>query len=174
MAIDALVKPFLSLPLFRDLNQCQLSEIAHQAERIVYRPGDTIVAEDQLAEAAILIVSGTCTRRVDADNATREELLPEGALIAELAMLVEVVHPATIIAKDQVKALRLPREKMHQLMQSDVDLAERFSSHILKRLRSMTQDLLAIDRLLLQTASTANAASAQLALEPSRAAHVAQ
>jgi CRP-like cAMP-binding protein len=174
MAIDALVKPFLSLPLFRDLNQRQLSEIAHQAERIVYRPGDTVVAEDQLAEAAILIVSGTCARRMDAGDATREELLPEGALIAELAMLVEMVHPATIIAKDQVKALRLPREKMHQLMQSDVDLAERFSSHILKRLRSMTQDLLAIDRLLLQAASTAKTTSAQLALETSSAARIAQ
>jgi CRP-like cAMP-binding protein len=174
MAIDALVKPLLSLPLFRDLNQRQLSEIAHQAERIVYRPGDTIVAEDQLAEAAILIVSGTCVRRMDAGNATREELLPEGALISELAMLVEVVHPATIIAKDQVKALRLPREKMHQLMQSDVELAERFSSHILKRLRSITQDLLAIDRLLLQTASTANTTSAKPALANPGAAHAAQ
>jgi len=174
MAIDALVKPFLSLPLFRDLNQRQLSEIAHQAERIVYRPGDTIVAEDQLAEAAVLIVSGTCARRTDPKDATHEELLPEGSLIAELAMLVEVVHPTTIIAKDQVKALRLPREKMHQLMQSDVDLAERFSSHILKRLRSMTQDLLAIDNLLLQSASTAQAASAQLALDAPSAVRAAQ
>src|SRR6185312_7428955 len=107
MAAEALVIPFLSLPLFRDLKAKQLGEIARNAERIIYHPGDVIVAEDQHSDAAILIVSGTCARQTKSGDATTEELLPEGSLIAELAMLVELVHPATIVAKGQVKGLRL-------------------------------------------------------------------
>jgi CRP-like cAMP-binding protein len=174
MATDALVTPFLSLPLFRDLKAQQLGEIAHRAERIIYRPGETIVAEDQSSDAAILIVSGTCVRQTKQGEAAHEELLPEGALIAELAMLVEIVHPATIIAKGQVKALRLPQEKMQELMRDDVDLASHFSSHILKRLHAMALGLLTIDGLLSSSAEIAKTTAAQLTLEKPIGARTAQ
>ncbi|MBN9290605.1 MAG: cyclic nucleotide-binding domain-containing protein, partial [Hyphomicrobium denitrificans] len=80
MAIDALVKPFLALPLFRDLKPLQISEIARHAERIVYRNGDVVTAEGQIADAAILIVSGTCIRRAVDRKQSHEEILPEGSL----------------------------------------------------------------------------------------------
>jgi CRP-like cAMP-binding protein len=148
MAIDALVKPFLSLPLFRGLKPLQLSEIVRRAERIVYRPGAIIAAEDQVSDAAILIVSGTCIRRTEDGKQTREELLPEGSMVAELAMLVEMVHAATFVAKDQVRALRLTREKMHEVMKEDPSLATHFSSHILKRLQLLAEDLSVVDALI--------------------------
>ena len=53
MAIDALVKPLLSLPLFRGLPPLQLTEIVRRAERVIYAPGDVIAAENQLSDAAI-------------------------------------------------------------------------------------------------------------------------
>jgi CRP-like cAMP-binding protein len=171
MATEALVIPFLSLPLFRDLKAQQLGEIARSAERIVYRPGDTIVAEDQSSDAAILIVSGSCVRRTRPGGATNDELLPEGSLIGELAMLVEIVHPAAVIAKDQVKALRLSREKMRELMEKDVDLASRFSSHMLKRLHAVAQELLTVDGLLSNSTAIAKTSAAQLTLEKRVAAH---
>lgn len=174
MAIDALVKPFLSLPLFRDLKPLQISEIARRAERIVYRTGDIIAAEDQLSDAAILIVSGTCVRRTVDGKKTREEFLPEGSMVAELAMLVEVVHPTTIVARDQVRALKISREKMHELMQEDAALAAHFSSLILKRLHALADDLLAVDELLSGSVIAAKALDTQLALEQRAEAHAVQ
>jgi CRP-like cAMP-binding protein len=165
MAIDALVRPFLTLPLFRDLKPLQISEIARRAERIIYRPGDIIAAEDQPGDAAILIISGACTRRTVVGKKTREEFLPEGSLIAELAVLVDVVHSTTVVAKSQVKALRLSREKMHQLIAEDPDLAAHFSSLILRRLHALANDLLAVDELLSGSVIAARAMDAQLALE---------
>jgi CRP-like cAMP-binding protein len=174
MAIDALVKPFLSLPLFRDLKPLQISEIARRAERIVYRAGDIIAAEDQPGDAAILIVSGTCVRRTVDGKKTREEFLPEGSMVAELAMLVEVVHPTTIIARDQVKALKISREKMHELMQEDAGLAAHFSSRILKRLHAIASDLLTVDELLSGSVIAAKALDTQLALEQRAETRVVQ
>jgi CRP-like cAMP-binding protein len=145
MAIDALVKPLLSLPLFRDLKPLQLTEIVRRAERIIYRPGDAIATEDQPSDAAILIVSGNCVRLAGGGNHIREDAVPEGSLISELAMLVELAHPATIIAQSQVKALRISRDKMRDLMTEDLSLARHFSSLILKRLQLMAEELRAVD-----------------------------
>ncbi|MBA2126160.1 cyclic nucleotide-binding domain-containing protein [Hyphomicrobium methylovorum] len=154
MAIEALVKPFLALPIFRNLKPAQLEAIVNSAERIVYRPGDMIVMENHTSEAAILVVSGRCVR-LSEDAEMREDIVPEGSLIAELAMVVETVHPATIIAKDQVRALRLTREKMHDAMMQDPSLARHFSSCILSRLQLLAEDLTTIDAVLANAADPA-------------------
>jgi CRP-like cAMP-binding protein len=148
MAIDALVKPLLSLPLFRDLAPLQLVEIVRRAERIVYRPGDAIVAENQVGDAAIVIISGSCLRiddNGDPVQKSRGELVPEGSMIAELAMLIEFVHTTTIIAQGPVKALRITRHRLHQLMEEDPALADHFSASIVARLKLLAKDLKAID-----------------------------
>jgi len=147
MAIEALVKPLLSLPIFRGLKPLQLTEIVRRAERIIYAPGTAIVAENQMSDAAVLIVSGNCVR-LDDDTASRGELLPEGSIIAELAMLVEVVHVSTIVAQDRVKALRLTRSQMREMMEDDPALVEHFSSHIVGRLHVLAEELSAVDRVL--------------------------
>ena len=119
MAIDALVKPLLSLPLFRGLPPLQLTEIVRRAERVIYAPGDVIAAENQLSDAAIVIVSGNCIRLDDDGGQLHGEQLPEGSMISELAMLVEVTHISTIIAQGPVKALRMTRERMRELMEDE-------------------------------------------------------
>ncbi len=147
MAIDALVKPLLALPLFQGLTPLQLTEIVRRAERIIYRPGDALVAEDQPSDAAIVIVSGNCTQvddKGDREQKSRGEPLPEGAMIAELAMLIEFVHTTTVIAQGPVKALRLTRQKMHELMEEDPALAQHFSSCIIARLKLLARDVKAV------------------------------
>ena len=153
MAIDALVKPLLSLPLFRGLPPLQLTEIVRRAERVIYAPGDVIAAENQLSDAAIVIVSGNCIRLDDDGGQLHGEQLPEGSMISELAMLVEVTHISTIIAQGPVKALRMTRERMRELMEDEPALVEHFSAHIFGRLRRLAQDLNAVDSALARSAS---------------------
>lgn len=148
MAIDALVKPFLALPLFRGLTPLQLTEIVRRAERIIYRAGDALTIEGQRSDAAIVVISGTCLRIADTgitSEKSRGEIVPEGALIAELAMMIEIDHSATIIAQGAVKALRLARQKMLELMEEDPTLAQHFSACIASRLKLLANDLKTID-----------------------------
>lgn len=147
MAIDALVKPLSCLPIFDGLSPEQLGDIARAADRVLYRSGDVIVAENQTGEAAVLIISGKCFR-VDADSPRGGELVPEGSLIGELAMLVEMQHGATIIAQSRVKALRLTRDALRQVMEKDGQLAEHFIARIVQRLKSMAESLAEIDRMM--------------------------
>jgi CRP-like cAMP-binding protein len=148
MAIDALVKPFLRLPLFQGLKPLQLTEIVRRADRIVYRAGDTIIEEDKIGDAAIVIVSGEAVRLNGDNRDAPGEPVPEGALVGELAMLVETVHSATVVARGPVKALRITREDMHAQMADDPRLAEHMIMRITARLTRLAGELRAIDQAL--------------------------
>ena len=148
MAIDALVKPFLLLPLFQGLKPLQLTEIVRRADRIIYRPGDVIIEEDQLGEAAIVIVSGEAVRITGGDSSHTAEPIAEGSMLGELAMLVETVHSSTIIARGTVKALRLTRTEMHALMAEDPQLADHLTQKITARLQRLAQELSEVDQAL--------------------------
>lgn len=145
MAIDALVKPFLRLPLFQGLRPLQLTEIVRRAERIVYKAGDIIIEEDKVGDAAIVIVSGEAVLVRSGDEASRAEPIIEGSIVGELAMLVETVHTATVLAKTPVRALRLTREEMHDLMATEPAIAEHMTQKITSRLHTLANELRTID-----------------------------
>ena len=153
MAMDALVKPLLLLPLFQGLKPLQLTEIVRRAGRVIYRPGDVIIEEDQLGEAAIIIVSGEAVRTTGIEPGDAAEPIAEGSMIGELAMLVETVHSATIVARGTVKALRLTRSEMHDLMAEDPGLADHLTHKITSRLQSLAQELRDVDRALADIAA---------------------
>ena len=153
MAMDALVKPFLLLPLFRGLKPLQLTEIVRRADRIVFRPGDIIIEEDQIGEAAIVIVSGDAVRTTGLEPGAAAEPVPEGSIIGELAMLVETVHSATIVARGPVRALRLSRTEMHAQMADDPRLAEHLTQQITGRLKRLASEIHAIDQALADIAN---------------------
>lgn len=148
MAIDALVKPFLYLPLFKGLKPLQITEIVRRADRIVYRPGDVIIEDDQPGDAAIVIISGDAVRTTGLEPGAAAEPVPEGAIIGELAMLIETVHSATIIARGPVRALRISRSEMHAQMADDPQLAEHLTQQIAARLSRLASEILAVDQAL--------------------------
>ena len=145
MAIDILVRPLLSLPIFHGLPTHRLEDIARSAERITYRPGTVIAAENATSDAAIIIISGTCIRLNDESGSFQGEELSPGSMIAELAMLIDIIHPSTVMARDNVRAMRLTRHHTLGMMQRDPMLAEHFSARVLARLKSISEDLKQVD-----------------------------
>lgn len=150
MAIDALVKPFLALPLFRGLKPIQMTEIVRRADRIVYQPGETLIAEDEVGDAAIIIISGEAVRLHRSENDQQVEPVIEGSMVGELAMLVDTIHTSTVIARSTVRALRLTRSDMHALMLQDLSLAEHMANQILARLKRLALELQSVDDVLAQ------------------------
>lgn len=154
MAMDALVKPLTLLPLFQGLKPLQLTEIVRRADRVIFRPGDMIIEEDQIGDAAIIIVAGEAVRILSDAPGLAAETIPEGSMVGEMAMLVETVHSATIVARSQVKALRLRRAEMLDAMTDDPALAEHLTEKITSRLQRFASELRAIDEALANIAAT--------------------
>ncbi len=163
MAIDALVKPFLSLPIFRGLKPLQLTEIVRRADRVVYKAGDYLITEDEVADAAIVVVSGAC---VQISSGAAAEPIPEGAILGEIAMLVETVHASSVVARTTVKALRIAREDLHRLMTDEPEVAEHFSQHIAGRLRAFADELRAIDKALAEMVAIKHIGETRLGTAP--------
>jgi CRP-like cAMP-binding protein len=145
MAIDAFVKPLLNLEIFQGLKPLQITEIARRAYRVVYKPGDLILQENEDGDSAIVIVSGDAVRIAGPAMGDPAENIPVGSLLGEMAMLIETRHSSTIIARGPVRALRIMREEVHAQMAEDPELADHFLRRITARLTNVLDELRAID-----------------------------
>ena len=106
MAIDKLVAPLLRVPLFCGLKPLQLTEIARQAERISLsaRQHD----HDKRARPATALTSSSPARPCACPSGSRAaEPIEPGSLVGELAMLIEHVYGATIVAQGRVHCLKI-------------------------------------------------------------------
>lgn len=157
MAIDALVKPLMNVAIFQGLKPLQVTEIARRAERVIYKPGQTIIEEDAEGDAAVLIVSGDAVRISGPEcDGTPQEIV-QGSLLGEMAMLVETQHSSTVIARGSVRALRITRAELHAQMEEDPAVADHFIGKIAGRLSRLAQELKAIDAILAGSNSRADA-----------------
>lgn len=145
MAIDTFVKPMLKLEIFQGLRPLQITEIARRAYRVVYKPGDFIIREDDEADAAIVIVSGEAARISGPGLLHPAEPVPAGSMLGEMAMLIETRHSSTIVARTEVRALRIAREDLQEQMAEDAALADHFVQRITARLSTVLDALKAID-----------------------------
>ena len=141
MATDIIVEHFRKIALFQGLSPLQITEIARRAQRIVYQPGQTIIAENEQSAAAILIISGVAIRVSGPQTKPEGDRLSPGALIGEMAMLIETQHSSTIIAHSQVRALHIYRTDLIEQMQEDPRIADHFVSILTGRLSSIAGEL---------------------------------
>lgn len=153
MAVDALIAPLLRVRLFQGLKPLQITEIARRAEKVVYRDGQVITRTGEDADAAVLLVGGPAVC-VD-DSTGHESTVEPGSLIGEMGMLIEHAYGATVIARGQVKALRITRAAMQEQMLDDQALAQHFVARISARLSAVADDLRRVDAGLAHHASPA-------------------
>jgi CRP-like cAMP-binding protein len=151
MAIDTFVQPLLKLEIFQGLKPLQITEIARRAYRVVYKPGDVILTENEEGEAAIVIVSGEAVRIAGPGLQEPAENVPAGSLLGEMAMLVETRHSSTIVARTTVRALRITRDEVLAQMAEDTDLADHFVQRITARLSAVLDTLRSIDTIIAGT-----------------------
>ncbi|MCB1546857.1 MAG: cyclic nucleotide-binding domain-containing protein [Hyphomicrobiaceae bacterium] len=161
MTAEALIAPLRRVAIFHGLDDDQLARIARSAERIVFRDGDTLIEEDEEGDAAFLIVSGGARLTHAYAPHLPPQLIEPGCLVGEMAMLTEVVHGASIAAAGVVRALKITRAGLLELMEVDPSLAEHFIGKITARLQDVADELRRIDDLL----APAELAPAELALE---------
>lgn len=154
MSIDALSKHLLRLELFQGLKPLQITEIVRQAERVVFKPGQTLIEDGTPGDAAIIIVGGEAvrTRAPMAEGSVEEEIEP-GSMLGEMAMLIETDYSSTVVARSTVRALRITRTSMLAMMLEDPALAEHLVAKVARRLHTIATELRKIDVVLAASSS---------------------
>ncbi len=148
MSISVLARQLMSQEIFRGLSPLQLTEIVRQADRVVYRPGQSIVEGGEHADAAVVVIAGDAVRLADgihSQTGAQAHALRVGTIIGELAMLVEHEHGATVVAHTTVRALRIRRDALQEQMKEDPQLADHFVDRITERLRVLAAELRSLD-----------------------------
>lgn len=143
MAIDANVDLLQTIPIFSGLTTAQLAAIATNAEKTFFAAGETIIEDGKSGETAYVILSGKA-KHISANGAFEDVLLP-GALIGELAMLVEMTYTMTVTAQERVRALAISRPALYQVMDKDPGLAQHFADKLMQRLLDLAEELRSVD-----------------------------
>ena len=111
MAIDKVIAPLLRVPLF-----CRLEAAAADGDRAPGRAHRLSGAaapspkRAQPGDGAYLIVSGEAVRMPESRSRAAEPIEP-GSLVGELAMLIDHVYGATVVAEGRVHCLKIMRSR---------------------------------------------------------------
>lgn len=146
MALDIVVQSLLRVELFAGLKPLQVAELARRADRIVYKPGDVLICEGAVGDAAVLLVKGDAIRIAGPALLEQAEPVAEGSLLGEMAMIIETEHTSTVVARSVSRALRITREAVLDQIASDPGLADHLSQKLARRLNDMSRQLREIDR----------------------------
>ena len=147
MAIDAFAAQLRNLDVFRGLHPLQITEIAHQAERMVFRDGQMIVEAGKPGDGAFVLVHGTAEVVDEASAPALRGIVP-GSLIGEMAMLIEHDYKISVVARGSVRALKIARSTLHGQMRADPRLSEHFVARISSRLAKVAVELRRIDEMM--------------------------
>lgn len=145
MALDIVVQSLLGVELFAGLRPLQVAELARRSDRIVYKPGDHIITEGAIGDAAVLIVKGDAIRISGPSMVEPLDAVADGSLVGEMAMLIETGHTSTIVARGMTRAIRLTRDGVLAQIEADPSLADHLSQKLAKRLDAMSRQLREID-----------------------------
>jgi len=139
--LDTHIELLRALPIFRGLGEKQLAAIVDCGKKTYFEAGQALTRKDQPGDIAFLVLSGTvrCTD-FPGKGETTEPIGP-GALIGEMAMLVETVYPLTVEASDRVRTLAFQRYRLTRVMRRDPTIARQLADNLLLRLRSFARDL---------------------------------
>ncbi len=146
MAISALAQALIVHPLFRGLKPLQITEIVRRAGRIIYKPGSIIVREGDAADASVIIIEGDAAWASSQAMIAEADSVPPGSLLGEMAMLIETTYSTTVVARGTVRALRISREDIHDIMMEDAGIADHFLRCISGRLSLVLQELKGVDQ----------------------------
>ena len=131
-----------TIPLLSTLSSAQLAAMAGVCERCTFAAGEKIVAAGAAAEAAYFMMDDhTECLTTDADGQLVKTSIPSGAVLLELAMIVELDVSATCVARNPAKVLKIPRQQVHDLMQEDIALTDKVIEALTVRLKDMGETM---------------------------------
>lgn len=133
------------VPLLKGLSDAQIGLIAAKAQRLVFEAGDILLSQDDVCEAATIIVDGQATC-VDGTAAIAGEQVGRGAVLAEMAMVVDIQASSTVVAQSRIKALRIHQSDLIAELSANRDISERLIEEVTLRLRDVAADLRSIEQ----------------------------
>jgi CRP/FNR family transcriptional regulator, cyclic AMP receptor protein len=124
------------VPLFSDLEQKELKQVAKSFKERTFGPGDTIASEGAGGIGFFVIADGTA--RVSVGGEERASLGP-GDYFGEIALIDDGARTATVTADTELRCYGLTSWEFRPLVEMDARIAWKLLQAMAKRLRAAEQ-----------------------------------
>jgi CRP-like cAMP-binding protein len=145
MALDDDIALLSRVPLFASLGGEPMRLLAFSAETRVLRAADVLFKEGQAADSGYVVVEGSLV--LTSSGGLTERLAGTGALLGEIALIVETLRPATATAREPSTVLRIPRSLFRRVLTEFPEAALRIHDDFREKMRATTADLNRVGRL---------------------------
>ncbi|MGL4290612.1 MAG: cyclic nucleotide-binding domain-containing protein [Phreatobacter sp.] len=139
MALDDDIALLARVPLFASLGQEPLRLLAFSAETRFLHGGDILFREGQAADAGFVVVEGGFL--LTSSSGIAERHVGPGALLGEIALIVETLRPATATAREPSTAMRVPRSLFRRILTEFPQAARRVHGEFREKMRATTAEL---------------------------------
>ena len=120
------------VPLFADLEQRDLRELAETLKERTFPAGETLAEEGQGGVGFFIIEDGQARVTVGGQEVGR---LGPGDYYGEIALIAETPRTATVVAESEVKAVGLTSWEFRPLVESNASVAWKLLEALAKKLR---------------------------------------
>ncbi len=142
MSLNEEITALRNIPMFANMEMTQLKLLAFTSQRLDFKPGQDIFCYGEEGDAAYIILDGSADVVVAPDG-TEMTVATVGAneLIGEIAILCDVPRTATVRAKTELCALRIPKDLFLRMAKDFPDMAVQIMSDLATRLHHTTEKL---------------------------------
>jgi CRP-like cAMP-binding protein len=130
------------IPMFADMGNPELSQLAAASERVAVPSGREIFHQGDQADATYIFVEGSADVIVDTPNGTLTVArLGKNDFVGEIAILCDVPRTATVKATTDLHALRLSKDLFLRLVADNPTIAVHIMRVLAQRLEATTGQL---------------------------------
>ena len=139
MSIEDDVALFERVPTLRLLGTTALRMLAIGSEQRDVARGDLLFKGGENADAGFIVQRGAF--RIE-DDGGAEIVAGPGALIGELALIVQMQRPSTALALEHSSVIRIARSLFQRVLESDPNAARRLRDEFANRTSQIASDIL--------------------------------
>jgi len=142
MALDDDIRAFERAPLLGEIGRDALRLLAFSADTRSLRAGGVLFRKGETALGGFVLVQGTLS--LSAGEGAPERIVNRGALLGELALIVEIEQSDTATATEPSRVLSIPRSSFRRILEEFPDVTWRFRARLAERLRADQRQLASI------------------------------
>jgi CRP-like cAMP-binding protein len=141
MSLDDDIAFFERVPTFAALGKQALRILAIGAETKRLQSGAVLFYAGELTDGGYLVQEGALLLEPGTPNEGKQFTAGPGTLVGELALLTNIVCPATAIAKEPTVVIRISRSLFKKMLEGYPAAAETLRDVMAERLNSWEREL---------------------------------
>ena len=141
MSLDDDIAFLEQVPTFAPLGRPALQVLAIGAETRQLAPGAILFRAGELADGGYVVQEGSLALEPGTFAQAEEVTAGPGTLVGELALIADMVSPATAIAREPTLVMRISRNVFRKMLEGYPDAAEKLRDAMNRRLQDWTREL---------------------------------